>query len=135
MLIEVGVYFVTNIDHLSSNLLSLVLGIFEFLSAFDELSIEICIPLTEKAKSLNIFLNILLIFLYSWYFSVIELVNLSGNSCDLAVLEGDFVLNLITKPGGFLHAFICDSTEFFVSFVDDVDTSCIEFSLYLFEFC
>ena len=135
MLIEVGVYFVTNIDHLSSNLLSLVLGIFEFFSAFDELSIEICIPLTEKAKSLNIFLNILLIFLYSWYFSVIELVNLSGDCCNLAILEGNFVLNLITEPGGFLHAFICDGTEFFVSFVDYVDTSCIEFSLYLFEFC
>ena len=134
MLIEVGVHFVTNIDHLTSNLLSLVLGIFEFFCAFDKFSIEICIPLTEKAESLYVFLDIILVFLDSWYLSVIKLVNLSGNCGNFAVLEGDFVLDLITKSCGFLHTFICDCAEFFVSFIDDVNTSSIEFTLYLFEF-
>ena len=135
MLIEMGVHFVANVDHLASNLLSLVLCIFEFFCAFDEFSIEICIPLTEKVEPLYVFLDILLIFLYSWYLGVIELVNLSGNCGNLAILESDFVLDLITKSGGFLHTLICDSAEFFVSFIDDVYTSGIELALYFFKFC
>ena len=135
VLIEMGVDFVANVDHLTSNLFPLVLSIFEFLCAFDEFSIEICIPLTEQAEPLYVFLDILLIFLYSWDLGVIELVNLSGNCGNLAILEGNFVLDLITKSGCFLHSFICDCTEFFISFIDDVNSSSIKLALYLFKFC